>query len=102
MAKSIFIKASPHWAMTLSRLPSSGHVEFEEKLGAEGFGQRLGVAGGLVVLVGDGDSPRVTMALPRRSDGLVVNDAGDQPLAGQGSVFLCCSCCFFLGSAISH
>ena len=69
-----------------------GHVELEEELGAEGFGQRLGVAGGLVVLVGDGDfATQVDDGLGHRvGDGLVVGDAGDQTLlAGQGEV----SCC---------
>ena len=32
-----------------------GHIQLEEKLGAKGFGQRLGVLGGLFVLVGDGN-----------------------------------------------
>ena len=68
-----------------------GNVQLDEELGAEGFGQRLRVAGGLVVLVGDGDlTTQFDDGLGNRiGDRLVVGDAGDQALlAGQGKCWI--------------
>ena len=77
-----------------------GYVELEKKLGAEGFSQRLGIAGGLVVLIGNGDfATQFDDGLGNgKGDRLVIGDAGDQALlASQGE---CggswCSCCFIL------